>query len=168
MKINMPVTETEVMMQEGQELVSKTDLKGVITDCNQDFVDISGFTLDELIGKNHNVVRHPDMPPAAFQDLWDTLNAEQPWIGMVKNRCKNGDYYWVQANVTPIRENGRVSGYMSVRSKPSRQDIDAADTLYRDINAGKATLHAASRWQRLNFSPAGSCFRSYLSHWQWY
>ncbi|WP_271271543.1 methyl-accepting chemotaxis protein [Aliamphritea hakodatensis] len=151
MKINMPVTETEVMMQEGQELVSKTDLKGVITDCNQDFVDISGFTLDELIGKNHNLVRHPDMPPAAFQDLWETLQAEQPWIGMVKNRCKNGDYYWVQANVTPIKENGHVSGYMSVRSKPSRQQIDEADALYRNINAGKATLHAARRWERLNF-----------------
>ncbi|WP_261842226.1 methyl-accepting chemotaxis protein [Aliamphritea ceti] len=151
MKINMPVTETEVVMQEGQELVSKTDLKGVITECNQDFVDVSGFTLDELIGQSHNVVRHPDMPPAAFQDLWDTLHSEEPWIGMVKNRCKNGDYYWVQANVTPIKENGHVSGYMSVRSKPSRQQIDEADTLYRNINAGKATLHAARRWQRFNF-----------------
>ncbi len=150
MKINMPVTETEVMMEEGQELVSKTDLKGVITECNQGFVDISGFTLDELVGNNHNVVRHPDMPPAAFQDLWDTLKAERPWIGMVKNRCKNGDYYWVQANITPIKENGHVTGYMSVRAKPSRQQIDEADSLYRDINAGKATLHAARRWQRFN------------------
>lgn len=150
MKINMPVTETEVVMKEGQELVSKTDLKGVITDCNQDFVEISGFTLDELVGKNHNLVRHPDMPPAAFEDLWSTLQAERPWIGLVKNRCKNGDYYWVQANVTPIKDNGRVSGYMSVRSKPTRQQIDDADRLYRDINAGKATLHTASRWQKFD------------------
>jgi len=140
MKINQPVTDHEVMMEDGSTIVSKTDLKGSITYINQTFLDISGFTEQELIGKNHNIVRHPDMPPAAFQDLWEHMKLGRPWTGMVKNRCKNGDYYWVEAHVTPIRQNGSVVEYMSVRSKPTREQITAAESLYRDINAGKASL----------------------------
>lgn len=138
MKVNMPVTDNEIRMKEGQLLVSKTDLKGVITFCNPDFIEISGYSEKELIGKNHNLVRHPDMPPAAFQDLWETVKAGKPWTGFVKNRSKNGDYYWVHANVTPLRENGRVVEYMSVRTRPTRQQINEAEGLYQQMNADKA------------------------------
>ncbi len=140
MKINQPVTDHEIIVEDGQTIVSKTDLKGRITYINQYFMDISGFTEQELIGKNHNIVRHPDMPPEAFQDLWEHMKVSRPWTGMVKNRCKNGDYYWVEAHVTPIRQNGNIVEYMSVRSKPSREQISAAEKLYSDINSGKTSL----------------------------
>ncbi len=151
MKINMPVTDNEVRMRDDQLLVSKTDLKGIITFCNPDFIEISGFSEAELIGKNHNLVRHPDMPAAAFEDLWNTVKAGKPWTGYVKNRCKNGDYYWVTANVTPLRENGRIVEYMSVRTKPTRDQINQAEALYAKMNAGK--LPKPSLWQRLNIFP---------------
>lgn len=140
MKVNEPVTQNEVKMREGSILVSKTDLKGIITYVNRDFCEISGFSEAELIGKNHNMVRHPDMPAAAFQWLWDDLKAELPWTAPVKNRAKNGDYYWVNANVTPIRENGKIVEYMSVRTRPSDAEIAAAEQLYQSINSGDATL----------------------------
>ena len=140
MKVNTPVTNQEREMVEGTILVSKTDLKGTLTYINQDFLDISGFTETELIGSSHNIVRHPDMPQAAFQNLWDTVKQGLPWEGIVKNRCKNGDYYWVHANVIPITESGQVVEYMSVRSRPSRQQIEEANALYRAINAGQASL----------------------------
>ena len=150
MKTNLPVTDHEILLQDGEEIVSKTDLKGQITDVNQSFIDISGFTREELIGKSHNIVRHPDMPPEAFQDLWDKLNAEHPWVGMVKNRCKNGDYYWVQANVTPIKDSGRICGFMSVRTKPTRAQIETADKLYQEINDGKKSINQNSFLSKLN------------------
>jgi len=140
MKNNQPITDHEVSLPEGEFIVSTTDLKGRLTSVNRAFVEISGFTKDELIGKNHNIVRHPDMPPAAFEDLWNTVKADKAWSGMVKNRCKNGDYYWVNANVTPIRENGKTTGYMSVRTQPSREEVQAAEELYKQINNGTATL----------------------------
>ncbi|MDO9393377.1 MAG: PAS domain-containing protein, partial [Methylotenera sp.] len=93
MKINMPVTQHEHELKESSQIVSKTDLKGKITFVNRDFIDISGYTEEELLGQSHNIVRHPDMPPEAFADLWNTVKAGKPWIGIVKNRCKNGDYY---------------------------------------------------------------------------
>jgi PAS domain S-box-containing protein len=136
MKINMPVTQKEVELVDNSSIVSKTDLKGRITYINRDFIEISGFLESELIGQSHNIVRHPDMPPAAFKDLWDTVKAGKPWNGIVKNRCKNGDHYWVEANVAPIREKGQVIGFMSVRSKLSRQKIEAADALYAQMRAG--------------------------------
>ncbi len=140
MKINEPVTNNEVVMQDGQFIVSTTDLKGRITSINRAFVEISGFTEDELIGQNHNIVRHPDMPPEAFEDLWNHLKADRPWVGIIKNRCKNGDHYWVKANVTPLHENGRTIGYMSVRTKPTRKEIEEAEAFYRDVRAGKASF----------------------------
>ncbi len=148
MKINTPVTNQENAMVEGTILVSKTDLKGTITYANQAFIDISGFSEKELLGVNHNIVRHPDMPSAAFQNLWDTVKKGLPWEGIVKNRCKNGDYYWVFANVIPITENGQVTEYMSVRTPPSRQQVEEADALYRAINAGQASLEP-SRLQKI-------------------
>ena len=93
MKINLPVTQNEVELRDDTLIVSRTDLKGQITYINKDFLDISGFTEDELIGKAHNIVRHPDMPAEAFADFWTTLKAGRPWTGYVKNRCKNGDFY---------------------------------------------------------------------------
>jgi PAS domain S-box-containing protein len=136
MKINMPVTQKEIDLSDTSSIVSKTDLKGRITYINRDFIDISGFTEAELIGQSHNIVRHPDMPPEAFADLWSTVKSGKPWNGMVKNRCKNGDHYWVEANVAPIRQSGAVIGYMSVRSKPSRQQVDEAERLYRQWREG--------------------------------
>lgn len=138
MRNNQPVTQNEIVLRDDQMIVSKTDLKGQITYINRDFLDISGFTEAELMGQPHNLVRHPDMPPEAFADLWKTLKAGRPWIGMVKNRCKNGDYYWVEAHATPLYENGQVVGYMSVRKKPSRDKIDATDAIYRQFREGKA------------------------------
>lgn len=138
MKTNLPVTQNELMLKAGGSIVSKTDLKGLITYVNQDFVDISGFAEAELIGQLHNIVRHPDMPSEAFADLWAMLKAERPWTGLVKNRCKNGDYYWVLANVTPIFQNDTVAGYLSVRTAPSRSEVEAAETAYRDFREGRA------------------------------
>ena len=138
MRSNLPVTQNEIVLRDDQMIVSKTDLKGQITYINRDFLDISGFTEAELMGQPHNLVRHPDMPPEAFADLWKTLKAGRPWIGMVKNRCKNGDYYWVEAHATPLYENGQVTGYMSVRKKPSSDKIDATDAIYRQFREGKA------------------------------
>lgn len=140
MKNNQPVTDHEIQMKEGQVIVTKTNLKGVITYVNRDFVEISGFSESELIGNNHNMVRHPDMPTAAFEDLWSTLKQGNPWVGIIKNRCKNGDYYWVEAHVTPIYKNGHVVEYMSVRKKPEQNKVNQAQTLYQEINSGTASL----------------------------
>ena len=146
MRINQPVTTVERELRDGAQIVSKTDAKGVITYVNRQFVEVSGFTQSELMGQAHNLVRHPDMPAAAFKDLWDTVKAGKPWNGMVKNRCKNGDYYWVEANVTPIRERGEITGYLSVRTKPTRAQIEAASTLYAQMRDGRAPR--AGVWQR--------------------
>jgi methyl-accepting chemotaxis protein len=130
MKNNQPVTSSEYTLKETDSIVSKTDLKGIITYINEDFLRISGFDESELIGTSHNIVRHPDMPVEAFADLWASLNANRPWTGVVKNRCKNGDSYWVVANVTPIYEEGLCIGFMSVRSKPSTIQISTATAAY--------------------------------------
>jgi len=151
MRKNLPVTDHEVVMSEGQVIISETNLKGIITEVDQDFIDISGFSREELIGKNHNLIRHPDMPPSAFQWLWDTIRAGEPWTGFVKNRCKNGDFYWVHANVTPIIEKGEITGYVSVRTKPARADIEAAGALYQAINAGKVVLGKKTLLEKINF-----------------
>ena len=138
MRKNLPVTDNEYVLRDTDSIVSKTDLKGVITYINADFLRISGFTQEELIGTSHNIVRHPDMPPEAFADLWRSLKAGSPWTGLVKNRCKNGDYYWVLANATPIYENGQLAGYMSVRSKPTQAQIAAASQAYQLFREGRA------------------------------
>ena len=138
MKINMPVTQNEVPLNEHHTIVSKTDLKGQITYINRDFIEISGFEESELIGKSHNIVRHPDMPSEAFADLWGNLKAGRPWNGLVKNRCKNGDYYWVEANAAPLWENGQIVGYVSVRTKAQPEQIRAASEAYRRFREGKA------------------------------
>src|SRR3569832_1768176 len=138
MRSNLPVTNTEYVLKDHETPTSKTDTHGRITFVNRDFVNISGFSEDELIGAPHNIVRHPDMPVEAFADLWNTLRSGKAWTGLVKNRCKNGDHYWVEANVAPIVENGTVVGYTSVRSKPSRDQVRAAGGACRAGRAGGA------------------------------
>ncbi len=151
MKINLPVTQNEKPYPKGRYLVSKTDLKGIITYANDTFIELAEFSREELIGKNHNIIRHPDMPAAAFQNLWDTVKAGHPWRGIVKNRAKGGDHYWVAAMIVPIRQEGRTTGYLSVRSEPSRESIKEAEALYARLNAGHA-LPTASRlsWRGLS------------------
>ena len=136
MRLNTPVTRQEFVLEDGKTIVSTTDLKGKITYANPYFIQVSGFSEEELIGAPQNILRHPDMPAEAFADLWSTIKAGMPWTGMVKNRCKNGDFYWVLANVTPVIEAGRPVGYMSVRTKPSRQQVAQADALYREMRDG--------------------------------
>lgn len=150
MKKNLPVSQVEKAFPQGLLIVSKTDLKGVITYVNDAFVDMSGFTREELLGKSHNIVRHPDMPPSAFKWLWDTLNEGLPWRGIVKNRCKNGDHYWVKALASPIKENGKITGYLSVRTAPSRNEISSAEALYTKLNETGAPI--GSKFDRYKFS----------------
>ena len=138
MKINNPCTSNEQHFSDTTEIISTTDLKGIIDTANEDFMQISGFDTDEIIGKNHNTVRHPDMPPEAFADLWQHNKANKPWIGLVKNRCKNGDFYWVDAYVSPMYIDGNVTGYQSVRAKPKREWVDRANKLYTKIMSGKS------------------------------
>ncbi|MCX8145207.1 MAG: methyl-accepting chemotaxis protein [Azovibrio sp.] len=145
MKKNLPVTQREVPFPPGCYIVSRTDLKGVITYANDTFVEISGFSRDELIGQSHNLVRHPDMPPQAFAQLWATVQAGLPWQGIVKNRCKNGDHYWVDALVVPVRQNDATIGYMSVRTAPTREQVQAAEQCYARLNASGGSLPMPGR-----------------------
>lgn len=138
MKKNFPVTGIENDYNEGLEIISTTSPAGVITSVNEDFTRIAGFSEDELLNKSHNIVRHPDMPQAAFADMWSHLKAGRHWMGIVKNRCKNGDHYWVDAYVTPTEEHGKITGYESVRVKPAKTLVKRAEYLYQQINAGKA------------------------------
>lgn len=131
MKNNQPVTNQEVDYTESDVFVTRTDTKGVITTANEAFCRIAGFTEAELVGKNHNIVRHPDMPEWAFKSLWDTVKDGRPWRGIVKNRCKNGDHYWVRATVSPVLHHGRVVGFLSLRKKPARQEVSDAEALYK-------------------------------------
>ena len=153
MRTNLPVTNREVILSDETVIVSKTDLKGRITYVNKDFLEISGFSEAELIGEPHNIVRHPDMPPEAFADLWATLQAGRPWTGLVKNRCKNGDYYWVLANATPIWDGGSLVGYMSLRRRASREAIEAHERVYAQFRTGQQGSlridkgQAASGWR---------------------
>lgn len=138
MRLNLPITNVEYRLKDNEYIVSKTDLKGRIVYTNRPFVEISGFSDEELIGAAHNIVRHPDMPEAAFQDLWDTLRSGKSWRGLVKNRCKNGDHYWVDASANPIVEDGKVVGYMSLRMAPTDAQIKEAERVYRLVREGKA------------------------------
>lgn len=145
MRNNQPVTGNAYILRDDQSLISRTDARGKITYVNEDFIEISGFTELELIGAPHNIVRHPDMPTEAFADMWQMLKAGKSWTGMVKNRRQNGDYYWVLANATPIRENGAITGYTSVRTAPTQEQIaqtSAAYALFKDGHAGTLEIRA--------------------------
>ncbi|WP_050467292.1 methyl-accepting chemotaxis protein [Herbaspirillum chlorophenolicum] len=155
MRMNMPVSGVERLLVDGKAIVSKTDLKGNITYVNPYFIEISGFDEGDLLGAPQNIIRHPDMPGEAFADMWATIKGGTPWTGLVKNRSKNGDHYWVCANVTPIRENGQVVGYMSVRTKPDRASVAAAEKLYASIRRGKAKGIALHRGEVVRTGLAG-------------
>jgi len=165
MRKNFPVYDVETKVRPDQFLISRTDIKGRITYANPAFVEISGFSREELIGAPHNIVRHPDMPPAAYADLWDTLQAGHSWLGVVKNRRKDGGYYWVLANATPIVEAGQITGYTSVRVRPTDEQIEAASEFYRRVQEGRPGGQGVRRgrivptgWRRLA-SMAGFAFR---------
>ncbi|HWV09581.1 MAG TPA: PAS domain-containing methyl-accepting chemotaxis protein [Pseudomonas sp.] len=146
MRNNQPVTQRERTFPAQQRLISTTDAKGQITYCNEAFIEISGFSREELIRAPHNLVRHPDVPPAVFAHMWTTLKSGRPWMGIVKNRCKSGDHYWVNAYVTPMLENGQVVGYESVRIKPTPEQVRRAEALYQRINAGKSAIPTRDKW----------------------
>jgi aerotaxis receptor len=133
MRSNLPVIDQEFTLPKGETLVSTTDLKGRITYCNAGFIHVSGYTREELLGQPHNMIRHPDMPEEAFRDMWETIASGRPWTALVKNRRKDGAFYWVRANVTPLMEDGHPIGYMSVRTEPSRDAIAQASELYRTM-----------------------------------
>jgi len=137
MRVNLPVSEQEFAFPKGDTLVSTTDLKGRITYCNPAFIHVSGYSREELLGQPHNMIRHPDMPEEAFRDMWETIASGRPWTALVKNRRKDGLFYWVQANVTPLMENGKPVGYMSVRTEPGRNAINEAAALYRTMQHEK-------------------------------
>lgn len=138
MKINQPVTQHNINYSDDTEIISTTDLKGILVSGNESFIHLSGYSWAELENKNHNIIRHPDMPPEAFHMLWDNLKAGKPWMGMVKNRSKSGDHYWVDAYASPQYENGQITGYQSVRVKPKQQWVDRADGLYKKIMSSKS------------------------------
>ncbi len=138
MRNNQPVTSIETPVPDGRFIYSRTDLKGVIEEANDLFVELSGYSRDELVGENHNLVRHPDMPPQAFADLWRTIKAGKPWSGYVKNRRKDGGFYWVHAFTSPVRENGRIVGYESVRRRVPEEIRDKVGKAYQRIRDGAA------------------------------
>ncbi|WP_041523364.1 methyl-accepting chemotaxis protein [Gilvimarinus agarilyticus] len=138
MRNNGHVTGREVPVQAEQEIVSSTDTQGKIEFCNDTFCEISGYQRDELIAQHHNILRHPDMPPETFAMLWQALKQRKAWMGIIKNRCKNGDHYWVSAYVTPVGKRGNVSGYESVRVQADRTVIGRAESAYRRLQAGKS------------------------------
>ncbi|REL30678.1 methyl-accepting chemotaxis protein [Thalassotalea euphylliae] len=157
----------EVLFPESEQLVSITDTRGVITYANEEFCKIAGYSEDELIGQPHNIVRHPDMPKVAFGDLWEKLKRGDSWRGLVKNRCKNGDYYWVDAFVTPLYEGGVVTGYQSVRCKPSQARKDQAQALYDAVNQEKSlTDFHANRPLKLSLAGVATLFTAVLLYWQ--
>ena len=147
MRNNQPVTQREVALGPQQKLISTTDARGVITYCNDAFVEISGFNKSDLIGAPQNIVRHPDVPSAVFAHMWGALKLGKPWMGIVKNRSKNGDHYWVNAYVTPIFEGREVVGYESVRVKPTAEQIRRAEALYKRISLGKSAVPVSDQWQ---------------------
>ena len=159
-------TNNEVNFSSHEQLVSITDLQGDIVYANEEFCRVAGYSLEELVGQHHNIVRHPNMPKAAFADLWQKLKNGEPWRGMVKNRCKNGDYYWVDAYVTPLITNGKITGYQSVRVKATEQQKIDAQQLYDQLNNQKSIIdfHANTQLKRglsvgiLFISLLASCF----------
>ena len=155
MRTNLPITQREYAFPAGQALVSTTDLQGRILYCNPAFIEVSGYIREELLGQPHNMIRHPDMPEEAFRDMWQTIESGQPWSGLVKNRRKNGDHYWVMANVTPLLDGDRPVGYMSVRTLPDRQQVSEAETLYARMRQAASRGGGGPRLQAGRLAPQG-------------
>lgn len=140
MRVNAPITQQEYLLDDGTTLMSTTDVKSHITYANSAFIRVSGFDEHELMGTPHNVVRHPDMPVEAFADMWYTLQQGDSWTGLVKNRRKNGDHYWVRANVTPVYHHNQLAGYISVRNTPKAEEIQAAEPLYEAVQSKQRAI----------------------------
>jgi aerotaxis receptor len=138
MRNNLPVSQQAYAFPPDQTLVSVTDLKGRITYCNSAFISVSGYASAELLGQPHNLLRHPDMPEEAFRDMWATIQSKRPWTGLVKNRRKDGDHYWVHANATPMLDGEQITGYLSVRTAPTAQAVAGAEALYAQMQADAA------------------------------
>ncbi len=134
------VVDEEVPYPDGRLIVSRTDLKGVITHANQAFIDMSAYNEEELVGAPHSILRHPDVPSVIFKDLWDTVQSGKPWYGYVKNLRKDGRYYWVYASVNPCYIDGELVAYTSVRRKPSREGVEETLELIGKINSGEVIL----------------------------
>lgn len=141
----MHVTQREFSFAPDATLMSTTDEHSHIQYANAAFVAVSGYAAEALMGQPHKMVRHPDMPKQAFADMWATLRSGHAWTGLVKNRRSDGDHYWVRANVAPVVRGGRVSGYISVRTHPTREEIGAAETIYRHFREGRARGRAFFR-----------------------
>lgn len=133
MKKNYPVIDEEILVNSGDLLVSKTDKKGIIEYVSPDFCRICEFTPEEMIGYSHNIIRHPDVPPSYFQELWELLKLGRPWNGILKNRSSSGKYYWVEATITAVLRDGNTRGYISVRRKASKARIRETELLYRQL-----------------------------------
>lgn len=146
MRNNGPTSGREVVLAKNEEIVSSSDPRGNIVFVNETFCKISGFSEAELLGQPHNIIRHPQMPPAAFASLWERLKRGEPWMGLVKNRCKNGDHYWVDAYVTPVREKGAICGYESVRIKADPRCVARAERIYSRLNAGRSAFSWRDHW----------------------
>ena len=164
MKMNLPVTLNEVILSDDQMVVTTTDLSGVITSANREFSDLSGFPEQELIGSSHNIVRHPDMPAVVFRQMWKSLKDGYPWTGIIKNRCRNGDYYWVEANISPLYEADVLKGYISVRYKASRNAIIDAEKTYGILtaNAGLKPFIYKYNYKKYSYNMVGRLFHSSL------
>ena len=159
MRQNLPVTQKEYVIADDATLMSVTDTESHIQYCNASFIEVSGYTREELLAQPHNIVRHPDMPRDVFEDMWKTLSGGETWTGLVKNRRKNGDHYWVRANVTPVKRHGQVVGYASVRTKPERDEVTQTEALYQRclrnqirgwrVHKGIVTRRGLLRWVSL-------------------
>lgn len=146
MRNNQPITQKEYKFPAHHRLISSTDKRGVIQHCNDEFIEASGFNKEELIGKNHNIIRHPDMPSAVFKEMWRTLESGQSWLGLVKNRRKNGDHYWVSAFVTPVYEGQSIVGYESVRVPALNEEIQRASDVYARLQQGKSAVSPLTKF----------------------
>ncbi|EMF90620.1 PAS domain S-box protein [Leptospira santarosai str. ST188] len=155
MRKNLPVTSQEIEVPTNAVLISRTDTKGKISYVSQDFADISGFSEKEMMGESHNLIRHPAVPPEVFREMWQTIKEGNPWNGIIKNRAKSGDYYWVDATITPVMKEGIVSGYMSVRKKATQKQIKRTEILFEELRNTKSFFGKLKSGVRTLFKKLG-------------
>ncbi|EMS85443.1 methyl-accepting chemotaxis protein [Leptospira noguchii] len=155
MRKNLPITNQEIKVPINSVLISRTDTKGKMSYVSQDFANISGFSEEEMLGEPHNLIRHPDVPSEIFREMWETIKNGNPWSGIIKNRAKSGDYYWVDATVTPVMSEGVISGYMSVRKKATQDQIQRAEVLFYQLKNTKSFLWKLKEGTQVLFKKLG-------------
>lgn len=155
MRKNLPITNQEIKVPINSVLISRTDMKGRISYVSQDFANISGFSEEEMLGEPHNLIRHPDVPSEIFREMWETIKDGNPWSGIVKNRAKSGDHYWVDATVTPVMSEGAISGYMSVRKKATQDQIQRAEILFSQLKNTKSFFWKLEKGIQILFKKLG-------------